>query len=117
VSCLLPCVRLCMHTYDMSHDMHSRSVPWRAFCRMLGFALLQGEGTRQQQRIHAMTNFRNVMKVTWWLLTGHENGQLIMWDPLAPGLTPLIRIGEPTTSIRGIHVFEESCLVITAHQW
>ncbi|KAF5830784.1 hypothetical protein DUNSADRAFT_14050 [Dunaliella salina] len=36
----------------------------------------------------------------WRLLTGHENGQLLLWNPHANRLSPLIMIGPPGSPIR-----------------
>ncbi len=53
----------------------------------------------------------------WRLLTGHENGQLVLWHPKASALVPLIRIGDPTSSVRGLHVLDEAAgMVVAAHQ-
>lgn len=42
----------------------------------------------------------------WRLLTGHENGQLLLWNPSHTALAPLLRIGEPGSPCRGIAAFE-----------
>ncbi len=63
------------------------------------------------------TASRPLAPATWRLLTGHENGQLLLWHPRASVLAPLIRIGEPASSVRGIHVFDDVFgIVVTAHQ-
>lgn len=51
----------------------------------------------------------------WRLLTGHENGQLLLWHPDSPRLAPLISIGDTGSPIRGIVVFEDYNLVVTGH--
>uniref|UniRef100_A0A7S3R324 Protein kinase domain-containing protein n=1 Tax=Dunaliella tertiolecta TaxID=3047 RepID=A0A7S3R324_DUNTE len=51
----------------------------------------------------------------WRLLTGHENGQLLLWNPNAKRLSPLIMIGPPGSPIRGVKYMEEEQLVVTAH--
>lgn len=36
----------------------------------------------------------------WRLLTGHENGQLLLWNPEAPKLQPMLKIHDSSTPIR-----------------
>lgn len=43
----------------------------------------------------------------WRLLTGHENGQCLLWHPMASHLAPLLMIGEPMSPCRGIVIFEQ----------
>eukprot|EP00198_Chlamydomonas_reinhardtii_P004200 XP_001693536.1 predicted protein [Chlamydomonas reinhardtii] len=52
----------------------------------------------------------------WRLLTGHENGQLLLWNPSHTALAPLLRIGEPGSPCRGIAAFEDVRLIATGHQ-
>ncbi|KAJ9508201.1 hypothetical protein QJQ45_021539 [Haematococcus lacustris] len=52
---------------------------------------------------------------SWRLLTGHENGQLLLWHPGSSRLSPLLRIGEAMPPVRGIQVFADHSLVVTAH--
>eukprot|EP00798_Chlamydomonas_sp_ICE-L_P025957 gene25957-11641_t len=54
-------------------------------------------------------------QATWRLLTGHENGQVLLWHPDSDRLLPLLRIGEPTSPIRGITVFKDYNLVVIGH--
>lgn len=51
----------------------------------------------------------------WRLLTGHENGQLLLWDPSLPLLAPLLRIGEPCSPCRGIAAFDVQRIIVTGH--
>ncbi|KAG2500702.1 hypothetical protein HYH03_001467 [Edaphochlamys debaryana] len=53
---------------------------------------------------------------SWRLLTGHENGQLLLWHPNFNVLAPLLRIGEPCSPCRGIASFDSCRLVATGHQ-
>ncbi|GIL51335.1 hypothetical protein Vafri_7343 [Volvox africanus] len=53
---------------------------------------------------------------SWRLLTGHENGQLLLWHPGHRNLAPLLRIGDPGSPCRGIAAFEGFNLVVTGHQ-
>ena len=39
-------------------------------------------------------------ELNWRLLTGHENGQLLLWHPGLDKLTPLLKIGDPGSAIR-----------------
>ncbi|GLC35543.1 hypothetical protein PLESTB_000196300 [Pleodorina starrii] len=52
---------------------------------------------------------------SWRLLTGHENGQLLLWHPEHRVLAPLLRIGDPGSPCRGIAAFEAYNLVVTGH--
>ncbi|GAX75257.1 hypothetical protein CEUSTIGMA_g2702.t1 [Chlamydomonas eustigma] len=50
----------------------------------------------------------------WRLLTGHENGQVILWTP-CDRLHPLIQINDPGSSVRGIAVLDQYSLLVTGH--
>lgn len=50
----------------------------------------------------------------WRLVTGHENGQLILWHP-EQFLVPLLRIGDPFSPVRGIVTFDFLNLVVVGH--
>ncbi|MEW5304554.1 MAG: hypothetical protein WDW36_007157 [Sanguina aurantia] len=54
---------------------------------------------------------------TWRLLTGHENGQLLMWHPQHNKLSPLMRIGgsEHSSPVRGIMVYDPPGIIVTGH--
>ena len=41
------------------------------------------------------------MGSTWRLLTGHENGQLLLWHPDSKVLAPMISIGAPSSPVSG----------------
>lgn len=53
---------------------------------------------------------------SWRLVTGHENGQLLIWNAASDLLQPLVKIGEPGSSpIRAVAAFEQQGLLATAH--
>eukprot|EP01025_Chloroclados_australasicus_P036358 TRINITY_DN3706_c0_g1_i4.p1 TRINITY_DN3706_c0_g1~~TRINITY_DN3706_c0_g1_i4.p1 ORF type:complete len:1300 (-),score=207.83 TRINITY_DN3706_c0_g1_i4:1330-5229(-) len=55
-------------------------------------------------------------KITYRILTGHENGQLLMWSSskYAP-LRPVLVIGEPASPVRGLVVLSDLGIVAVGH--
>eukprot|EP00798_Chlamydomonas_sp_ICE-L_P018693 gene18693-25214_t len=58
---------------------------------------------------------RSAGSSSWRIMTGHENGQVLLWQPGSDRLLPLLRIGDPSSAIRGMTVFENYNLVVLAH--
>jgi len=53
---------------------------------------------------------------SWRLITGHESGQLLLWNAAADRLQPLVKIGEPGLSpVRALSVMEEQGLLAVVH--
>jgi hypothetical protein len=51
----------------------------------------------------------------WQLLTGHENGQILVWDAAADSLQPRCKLGEAGSPIRSLVHLEAWGLLCTAH--
>ena len=47
--------------------------------------------------------------------TGHENGQILIWDAAMDQLQPLVKVGEVGSPVKAIGVHHEYCLMSTAH--
>jgi hypothetical protein len=47
--------------------------------------------------------------------TGHENGQILIWDAAVDQLHPLVKVGEVGSPVKAIGVHNEYCLMSTAH--
>lgn len=53
---------------------------------------------------------------SWRLVTGHENGQLLLWCAALDCLQPLVNVGDPGTSpVRAVSVMESQRLVAVMH--
>jgi hypothetical protein len=53
---------------------------------------------------------------SWRLVTGHESGQLLLWNAAADQLQPVIRVGEPGLSpVKSLCVMEEQGLLAVVH--
>lgn len=52
---------------------------------------------------------------SWQLLTGHDNGQLLVWNAAADRLVPACKLGEPGSAVRGAASLDAWGLVCTAH--
>jgi hypothetical protein len=52
---------------------------------------------------------------SWQLLTGHGNGMVQVWGQVGGLLRPLLRIGEQSSPVTGIHISEALGALITAH--
>jgi hypothetical protein len=52
----------------------------------------------------------------WRLVTGHENGQLLLWNAASDHLQPLVRVGDPGHSpVKALCVMEEQGLLGVVH--
>eukprot|EP00798_Chlamydomonas_sp_ICE-L_P018547 gene18547-25054_t len=51
----------------------------------------------------------------WRIMTGHENGQVLVWQPASNKLLPLLRVGEPVSPIRGLVAFDDWNLLVQCH--
>lgn len=52
----------------------------------------------------------------WRLISGHENGQLLLWNAASDRLQPVIKIGEPGLSpVKSLCVMEEQGLLAVVH--
>jgi len=51
----------------------------------------------------------------WQLLTGHDNGQVLVWNAAADSLHPACKLGETGSPVRTITYFEPWGLLCTAH--
>lgn len=53
---------------------------------------------------------------SWRLITGHESGQLLLWNAAADWLQPVVKVGDPGLSpVRALCVMEEQGLVAAVH--
>lgn len=53
---------------------------------------------------------------SWRLVTGHENGQLLLWNAASDHLQPLVKVGTAGSSpIRAVAALEQQGLLATAH--
>lgn len=53
---------------------------------------------------------------SWRLITGHENGQLLIWEAAVDSLHPLVKVGEAGASpVRAVAALEQQGLVAVAH--
>ncbi|KAF6253127.1 hypothetical protein COO60DRAFT_1463350 [Scenedesmus sp. NREL 46B-D3] len=51
---------------------------------------------------------------SWRLITGHDNGQLLLWSGASDRLVPLVVVGEPLGPVRGVTVLEQQGLLVVA---
>jgi hypothetical protein len=53
---------------------------------------------------------------SWRLVTGHENGQLLLWNAALDRLQPLVKVGEPGSSpVRAVAVMEAQRVLAVVH--
>lgn len=61
-------------------------------------------------------NFGEHPRSSWRLITGHESGQLLIWNAAADRLQPLVKVGEPGLSpVKALCVMEEQGLLAVVH--
>jgi hypothetical protein len=53
-------------------------------------------------------------RCSWRLVTGHDNGQLLIWSGASDRLMPLVKVGEPLGPVRAVTVFENQGLLAVA---
>lgn len=53
-----------------------------------------------------------VVNSFWRVITGHENGQILLWHPFAQHLSPLLMIGEPASPVRYALVLTCVCIAV-----
>eukprot|EP00882_Tetradesmus_deserticola_P011737 GHRQ01012417.1.p1 GENE.GHRQ01012417.1~~GHRQ01012417.1.p1 ORF type:complete len:613 (+),score=232.73 GHRQ01012417.1:203-1840(+) len=53
-------------------------------------------------------------RCSWRLITGHDNGQLLLWSGASDRLVPLVKVGEPLAPVRAVTVLEQQGLLVVA---
>lgn len=52
----------------------------------------------------------------WRLLTGHKNGQVLMWHPDYQTLQPMLKFGDLSSSVKGICVFPNHRILVVGRK-
>lgn len=54
-------------------------------------------------------------RTSWQLLTGHDNGQVLVWDAARDVLAPVCKLGEPGSAVRALGCLDPWGLICSAH--
>lgn len=52
---------------------------------------------------------------SWQLLSGHDSGQVLVWNVVRDRLTPVCKLGEPGSAVRAVVSLDAWGLIATAH--